>query len=81
MVRRLIDSNKMDSKYTQKNNETIFKCHGWGGFSSQRVENLHFLPKNQTMNGAQYLEMLQKKHPQAMTMHWTLTFIQNGALC
>lgn len=42
--------------------------------SISKEKNLYFLPKNQTMYGAWYLQMFQEKFPWKMVMYGTSTF-------
>lgn len=80
-VRRPVGSNRFDPKYTVKTVKHPPSVMVWGCFSSYGRGNLYFLPKNATMNGQRYLEMLKEKLPTSMTVHNTSIFQHDGAPC
>lgn len=53
----------------------------WGAISSQGRACMSFLPKNTTMNGQRYLEVLKSKLEMHMDIHNTEIFMQDGAPC
>jgi transposase len=81
MVRRPKGSDRMNPKYTLKTMKHPPSVMVWGCFSYNGVGNIHFLPKNTTMNGVRYLSMLQNKIPTAMEDLNTSIFMQDGAPC
>jgi|SRR5215469_10457883 len=80
-VRRPIGSNRFDPKYTIKTMKHPASIMVWGCFSYFGLGGLYFLPKNTTMNGERYLNMLKEKLQMSMHILRTTTFQQDGAPC
>jgi transposase len=53
----------------------------WGAFSAKGRGPLYILPKNVTMNGERYLQILKEKLPNFMRIHKCGTFQHDGAPC
>ena len=80
-VRRPKGSDRMNPLYTVKTVKHPPSVMIWGCFSFKGRGTLYFLPKNVTMNGSRYLEMLQEKLPLAIEIHKTSIFQHDGAPC
>lgn len=81
MVRRPHGSDRMDPRYTIKTMKHPSSVMVWGCFSNFGRGSLYFLPKNTTMNGQRYLDMIKDKIPLTMALHQTTTFMHDGAPC
>ena len=53
----------------------------WGSFSFFGPGGIYFLPKNVTMNGIRYLDMIKERVPRTMANHDTSIFMHDGAPC
>jgi hypothetical protein len=72
---------RYDPKYTRPTVKHPQSVMVWGCFSAAGRGSLYFLPKNTTMNGATYLNMLMEKVPDFMEILDCNVFMQDGAPC
>jgi len=81
-VRRPSGSNRFDSRFTVKTVKHPDSVMVWGCFSAVGGHGgLFFLPRNTTMNGERYQEVLQKHLLPSMESHGCTHFLQDGAPC
>lgn len=80
-VYRRPGSNPLDPKYTCKTVKHPDSVMVWGCFSYHGVGELVVLPKNQTVNQYNYLELLCDYLPDSMEKTQTTQFMQDGAPC
>jgi transposase len=81
-VRRPSGSNRFESKFTVKTVKHPDSVMIWGCFSgSVGRGGLFFLPKNTTMNGERYQEVLESHLLPFMRIHRCTHFLQDGAPC
>ena len=80
-VRRSPGSNRYDPKYTQKTVKHPDGIMVWGCYSSKGRGGLYFLPKNTTMNGIRYIEVLEDHLLSFIKIHGTSIFQHDSAPC
>lgn len=81
-VRRPIGTSRYDPKYTQKTVKHPDGVMVWGCFSGQKGRGgLYFLPKNVTMNGVRYVDVLESHLKNAYYIHECTHFMQDSAPC
>jgi transposase len=81
-VRRPSGSNRFDSRFTVKTVKHPDSVMVWGCFSGAVGRGgLYFLPKNATMNGERYQEVLENHLIPFMNIHEATHFLQDGAPC
>jgi hypothetical protein len=79
-IRRPQGSNRDDSRYTVKTVKHPDSVMVWGSFSGTlRHAGLYFLPKNTTMNGTRYQEVLEDHLLMFMGIHGCTYFLHDGA--
>lgn len=79
-VRRPVGA-RYDEKYTVMTMKHPPSQMIWGAMSAMGTAGLYFLPKNTTMNGARYLELLKSKLELHMGVHECSVFMHDGAPC
>jgi hypothetical protein len=80
-VRRPLGSYRYSSQYTLKTMKHPDNVMVWACFTGDvRRGGLYFLPKNCTMNGERYKEVLEH-HLLPFTIHGATHFLQDGAPC
>jgi transposase len=80
-VRRPSGSNRFDPRYTAKTVKHPDSVMVWGCFSAKGRGGIYFLPKNATMNGERYQEVLQNHLLFWMDNFGSTHFLQDGAPC
>jgi transposase len=81
-VRRAKGSDRFDSRFTSVTVKHPDSVMVWGCFSGAVGRGgLYFLPKNCTMNGERYQEVLTNHLIPFMAIHGTTYFLQDGAPC
>jgi transposase len=81
-VRRPTGSNRFDSRYTVKTVKHPDSVMVWACFSGAVGRGgLFFLPKNVTMNGERYQQVLEDHLLPFMAIHRCTHFLQDGAPC
>lgn len=79
-VRRPINR-RFDDKYLVPTVKNAPKIMIWGAICSQGRCGLWFMPKNTTINGSVYLQILKDKLPVFFGIYGCTTFQQDGAPC
>ena len=81
-MRRPEGSDRFDSRYTTKTVKHPDSVMVWGCFTgSVGRGGLFFLPKNVTMNGERYQDVLENHLLPFMEIHQATHFLQDGAPC
>jgi hypothetical protein len=80
-VRRLVGSDKFESRFTVKTAKHPDSLMVWGCFGSNGQGGLFSLPKNQMMNQHMYLEVFNDHLLPFMHTHSTTKFLQDGVPC
>lgn len=79
-VRQPLGASRYDSKYTVKTVKHPESVMVWGCFSGSNGRGgLYFLPKNETMNGNRYQEVLKDHLLPFWTIHGCNVFMHDGA--
>jgi transposase len=80
-VRRPINSNPLDRRYTTKCVKHSPSVMAWGCFSYSGTGSIMFLDKGVTMNAQRYIEVLQHQLLPSMANHGCTVFQQDLAPC
>ncbi len=81
-VRRPEGSSRFDSRFTVKTVKHPDSVMVWGCFTGAVGRGgIYFLPKNLTMNGERYQEVLEQHLLRFMHIHEATHFLQDGAPC
>ena len=80
MVRRPSDASRYDERYTVKTVKHPDSIMVWGCFSGERGRGgIYFLPKNVTMKGDNYIEVLREHLLRFYGIHGCDFFMHDGA--
>ena len=81
-VRRPLNSNRFDPRFTVKTVKHPAQVMVWGCFTGAKGRGgLYFLPKGQMMNGDNYKLVLEEHLLPFMAMHEATHFLHDGAPC
>ena len=82
VIRRPKSASRYDEKYTVKTVKHPDSVMVWGGFSGNMGRGgLYFLPKNQTMKAANYIDVLRNHLLLQFHIHGCKFFMHDGAPC
>lgn len=72
---------RYNERYVVKSVRSTPSVMIWGAITASGRCGLHFVPKNTTIKGADYLAIIQERVPRFMTMRGTTILQQDGAPC